>query len=81
MTARERAEVTFTSAVNAEEIHFQKVPESRIGFTGDTDHRSTSGSLRTHLPDAVRPGITYRDARVDYWIVARLRADLMRPEH
>jgi hypothetical protein len=73
--AADEADVTLTSAVHAEEICFQEVPDTQVDFTGHTDHRSTSGSARSRLPDRVRQGVAYRDIRVDYWIVARLSTD------
>lgn len=67
------ADVTFTSAVRAEEIVFLEPPETGVVFSGDADDRSTSGSDRTNLPDRVRVDETYHDVQVDYRIEAYLR--------
>ncbi|MHA6798317.1 hypothetical protein [Bounagaea algeriensis] len=75
MTDEQPPDVEFTSTVSAHELRFREVPESRVTFTGNPDHESSSGSDRTNLPDAVSPRVTYRDIRVDYHIVSRLRAD------
>ena len=79
MTGGDRADVAFTSTVRAEEISFREVPGTRVTFTGDASHRSTSGSDRTGLPERVSPRVVYRDIQVDYWIVARLNAEFDEP--
>lgn len=72
MTAARGSDVTLTSAVHAEGISFREVPETRVDFADGADPRSAFGSDRSRLPDRVRPGVTYRDIRVDCWIVAVL---------
>ena len=72
MSREQRADVSFTSTARAEEITFLEAPETRVDFSGDTDERSTSGSERTHLPNPVAPGTTYRDIKVNYRIMAFL---------
>jgi hypothetical protein len=69
------AEVTFTSTVHASEMRFHEVPDTKVRFTGHPGEESVSGSERTHLPDHVHAGVTYREVRVDYRIVARLRTE------
>lgn len=75
MTGDEEPEVEFTSTVTAREMHFREVPDNQVTFTGYPDHESDSGSERSHLPDAASPHVTYRDVRVDYRIVSKLRTD------
>ena len=73
MSGRSQAEVTFTSSVNAREIRFHQVPGTQVDFSGYPGHESVSISERIHLPEAVSAGVTYRDVRVDYRIISRLR--------
>jgi hypothetical protein len=76
MTRRPRrpdpADLDFTATVEAEELHFDEVPETSVVFTGDPGQQSASGSDRINLPDRVEEGVTYRDVRVDYRLASRL---------
>lgn len=67
--------MTFTSTVYARAMRFHEVPDTRVEFTGHPDEESVSGSERTHLPDPVVEGVTYREVYVDYRIVSRLRTE------
>ncbi|MBG6092225.1 hypothetical protein [Actinomadura viridis] len=69
---RASAEILFTATVKADELRFHEVPESSVEFSGDADGSSTSGSVRTNLPDEVETNVTYRDVRIDYAIAAKL---------
>ncbi|MEV0704151.1 hypothetical protein AB0I53_40395 [Saccharopolyspora sp. NPDC050389] len=75
MTVDGAAEVTFTSMVYAREMRFHEVPDTQVEFTGHPGEESVSGSERTHLPDPVLAGVTYREVHVDYRIVSRLRTE------
>jgi hypothetical protein len=76
MTRRPRrpdpADLDFTATVEAEELHFDEVPETSVVLTGDPGQQSASGSDRINLPDRVEEGVTYRDVRVDYRLASRL---------
>ena len=70
---RESAEIVFTASVRADELRFLTAPEESVEFTGGADDdESTSGSVRTNLPDEVAAHTTYRDVHVDYAIAAKL---------
>lgn len=70
---RRSAEIVFRATVRADELRFHAVPDTSVEFTGDADSDSTSGSVRTNLPDQVAEKVVYRDVRIDYAIAARLR--------
>jgi hypothetical protein len=70
---RASADIVFTATVHADELRFHATPETSVEFTGDADADSTSGSVRTNLPDQVAEKVVYRDVRIDYAIVAKLR--------
>ncbi|HZB33458.1 MAG TPA: hypothetical protein VE465_25090 [Streptosporangiaceae bacterium] len=69
---RRSADILFTATVRADELRFLTAPEESVEFTGDAADASTSGSVRTNLPDEVAVQITYRDVHVDYAIAAKL---------
>jgi len=72
--------ILFAAEVKADELRFDAVPENSVEFTGDAADESTSGSVRTNLPDEVEENVTYRDVRVHYTIEAKLpRIDGSRP--
>ncbi|WP_051301062.1 hypothetical protein [Actinomadura rifamycini] len=66
------AAILFRATVTADELRFGTVPDSSVEFTGDADARSSSGSVRTGVPDEARSGTTYRDVHIDYAIAAKL---------
>ncbi|GLY79428.1 hypothetical protein [Actinoallomurus iriomotensis] len=72
---RRSADIVFTATVRAEELRFHAVPDTSVEFTGDADAESTSGSVRTNLPDQVAESVVYRDVRIDYAIAAKLRRE------
>jgi hypothetical protein len=69
------ADIVFTATVRADELRFFSTPAESVEFTGDAGEESTSGSVRTNLPDEVRAHTTYRDIQVDYAIAAKLADD------
>jgi hypothetical protein len=66
------ADILFRATIKADELRFHAAPETRVEFSGDADARSTSGSVRTHLPDRVATKTSYRDITIDYAIAAKL---------
>ncbi|KEI43245.1 hypothetical protein GU90_17235 [Saccharopolyspora rectivirgula] len=68
-------DISFESTVNADELRFDEAPRTSVEFTGQAADDSISHSVRKNLPDPVQPGVTYRDVRVDYEILARLRPE------
>ena len=75
---RGSAEIVFTATVRADELHFRTVPAESVEFTGDADDESSSGSVRSNLPDEVAENTTYRDVYVDYAIASKLADEVWR---
>jgi hypothetical protein len=72
---RRSADILFTATVRADELRFLRAPGESVEFTGDADDESSSGSVRTNLPDEVAVHTTYRDVHIDYAITAKLTDD------
>ncbi|WP_141582445.1 hypothetical protein [Actinomadura sp. WMMA1423] len=69
---RRKADILFTAKVKADELRFETVPDVSVEFTEGSSEESTSGSVRTNLPDKVKKETTYRDIQIDYAIAAKL---------
>jgi len=54
-------DLSITARVTAGELLFRKVPNPRVEFTGRPRRETVWESERQNLPDAVQPGVTYRD--------------------
>ena len=65
-------DIELTASIEADELHFREEPETDVQFSGEPGHRSSSGTERTNLPDKVKPGVTYRDVRVDYRLASEI---------
>ena len=50
--------------MKARELHFDEVPTPEVHFRGSTTRNSVWESSRENLPDRVREGVVYRNARV-----------------
>jgi hypothetical protein len=72
-------DIEFTASLQADELRFDEPPETDVRFSGEPGHESESGSDRTHLPEKVDPGVTYRDVRIDYRLANRLKEPAYRP--
>jgi hypothetical protein len=68
-------DIEFHASVSAERLRFGEVPATRVTYRGHPGCEGLDGSDRAGLPRPVAEGTTYRDVRVDYRIVAALRAD------
>lgn len=58
--------------MRAEKLRFEEEPQTDVRFRGSEGRETFSGSERENLPDHVRPGVDYRDVRVDYTLATRL---------
>ncbi|MDQ3587197.1 MAG: hypothetical protein M3433_07600 [Actinomycetota bacterium] len=65
-------DVELSVRVDAKEMRFGEVPETKVELFGDPGHESAHGSDRTNLPDKVREDETYRKVRVDYRLASRI---------
>jgi hypothetical protein len=59
-----RPEIEFTADVRARKLHFEKAPSPEVRFARRTERESDWHSERENLPDEVREGAVYRNARV-----------------
>jgi hypothetical protein len=71
----EVADVELFTSVRADELRFERVPETKVWFEGEPAERSSSRTERDNLPDEVEPGVTYRDVTVRW----RARARIVHP--
>ena len=68
----ENPDVEISATVKARELHFERVPETEVRFTGRPERESASGTDRVNLPDEVEPGVTYRDPEIRLRIASAL---------
>ena len=57
-------DIALDADVRMRELHFEEVPNPVVRFWGDTGRTSVWESRREDLPDEVREGVIYRNARV-----------------
>ncbi len=55
------ADLAITARVTARELRFEKVPNTKVEFTGKPRRQTLWQTERENLPGEVRPGVTYRD--------------------
>lgn len=70
--AIENPDIDLTANVEARELHFDEVPETKVRFWGHPKRASTSGTERKNLPEEVQRGVTYRDVSVRLRIASAL---------
>jgi hypothetical protein len=71
----ERPDIDIQVGVKAKKLRFEQVPDTEVGFWGDPEPESVSGSERENLPDEVEPRRTYRDIRIRWRAAARMRQE------
>jgi len=72
LEALENPEINFTATVEARELRFDEVPETKVRFSGHPELHSVSGTERKNLPEEVRQGVTYRNVSVQLRIATEL---------
>jgi hypothetical protein len=70
-----RPDVLIVATVTAAELRFESEPRARLRVNGCELPASAYVTERTNLPDAVQPGVTYRDVRVGIEIRAWLNVE------
>jgi len=65
-------DVEIAAAARADEVRFECKPEVRVRAYSNVPASAESVSERDNLPDAVEPGVTYRDVSVRRRLAARL---------
>jgi hypothetical protein len=58
------ADVSITARVTAAEVRFEKVPNTRVDFTGKPERETVWEAERENLPPQVQPGVTYRNVGI-----------------
>jgi hypothetical protein len=65
-------DVEIAAAARADEVQFECKPEVRVRAYSNVPASAESVSERDNLPDAVEPGVIYRDVSVRWRLAARL---------
>jgi hypothetical protein len=65
-------DIDFTANVEARELHFDEVPETKVRFWGHPERASVWDTERKNLPEEVQQGVTYRDVNVRLRIASAL---------
>jgi hypothetical protein len=65
-------DIDFTANVEARELHFDEVPETKVRFWGHPERASVWDTERKNLPEEVQRGVTYRDVSVRLRIASAL---------
>jgi hypothetical protein len=65
-------DVEIAASVKADEVRFECTPEVRVVAYADSPASAELVSEREGLPDAVEPGVTYRNIAVRWRVAARL---------
>ena len=55
------ADLSITARVTADSLRFEKVPNTRVEFTGRPERTTVWEADRENLPRPVQPGVTYRN--------------------
>lgn len=57
-------DLSITARVTADSLRFEKVPNTRVDFTGKPERVTAWEAERENLPPQVQPGVTYRNVGV-----------------
>jgi len=57
-------DIAIDAGVEMRELRFEKVPDPKVNFRGNTMRNSVWTSRRTNLPDEVQEGVVYREAEI-----------------
>ena len=64
------ADLSITARVTADSLRFEKVPNTRVEFTGKPARDTAWEAERENLPQQVQPGVTYRNIGITLRIVS-----------
>jgi hypothetical protein len=65
-------DIAFNAEVKMRELYFEEVPDPEVRFRGNTMRNSVWKSSRENLPDRVREGVVYRNARIRLRIASEI---------
>ena len=57
-------DIALNADVRMRELYFDRAPDPRVRFRGNTERNSVWGSSRENLPDDVQEGVVYRNAGI-----------------
>jgi hypothetical protein len=57
-------DIAIDAGVKMRELRFEKVPDPKVNFRGNTARNSVWRSWRDNLPDEVEEGVVYREAGI-----------------
>jgi hypothetical protein len=57
-------DIAIDADVRMRELRFEEAPDPKVRFRGNTERNSVWKSKRENLPNEVREGVIYRNARV-----------------
>lgn len=67
-----RPDLDFSTSVKAKELTFGRVPEKKVRYEGDPDHKTRSQVERENIPEGPEEGVTYRDVKVSWSVAQRI---------
>ena len=67
----EDCDFSFTSTVRAKELKVDVVGHPRVRFTGSKNRETLFDSNRSGFPKPVKPGVTYKNIKIDTKILTR----------
>jgi hypothetical protein len=65
-------DISFNAEVRMRKLYFEEVPDPEVRFRGNTMRNSVWKSSRENLPDRVREGVVYRNARIRLRIASEI---------
>ncbi len=68
-------DISLEAGARVDELRFEKVPDPKVRFWGNTARNSVWTSRRVNLPDEVREGVVYRDAGIRLRIATEIVED------
>ena len=65
-------DISLTARAKVQRLHFDRVPDTGARFWGQQERKTESGTIRENLPEEVKRGVVYRDARIRLKIAAEV---------
>ena len=65
-------DIAIDASVKMRELRFEKVPDPKVNFRGNTRRNSVWTSRRTNLPDEVEEDVVYREAGIKLRIATEI---------
>lgn len=67
-----RPDLDFLTSVKAKELTFGRVPEKKVRYYGEPDHKTEVEVERENIPEEPEAGVTYRDVKVSWSVLQRI---------